>query len=356
MTSRPAMPANESGQIEVAVRERYTSAALEREGALCCPVDYDPRYLEVIPQAVLERDYGCGDPSAWVKEGDVVLDLGSGGGKICFIAAQIVGPEGKVIGVDMNSEMLALARRAAPAVAARIGYANVEFKRGQIQDLGVDHDLLESWLTHNPVKTTRDLARLESTRDRLRRDAPLIPDASVDVVVSNCVLNLVRWQDRNQLAREVFRVVKPGGRIAISDIVSDRPVPEHLQQDPALWSGCVSGAFEESRFLQCLEEAGFRAIKIARWESEPFATVEGIEFRSVTVTALKTESGPCAENSKEVIYRGPWKRVEDDEGHVFERGQRVAVCGRTRETLASEPYARDVIAVGVQDSSDVGCC
>ncbi len=210
MTSKPATPASESREIEAAVRERYTIAALERESSLCCPVDYDPRYLEVIPQAVLERDYGCGDPSAWVKEGDIVLDLGSGGGKICFIAAQIVGPEGRVIGVDMNGEMLALARCAAPTVAARLGYANVEFKRGQIQDLGLDHDLLESWLGQNPVRTTQDLARLESTRDYLRRDAPLIPDASVDVVVSNCVLNLVRWQDRNQLAREVFRVVKPG--------------------------------------------------------------------------------------------------------------------------------------------------
>ena len=97
---------------EQAVRARYTAAAREREPALCCPVEYDPRHLEVIPAEVLERDYGCGDPSRWVREGDTVLDLGSGAGKICFIAAQIAGPNGRVIGIDATEDMLALARKA----------------------------------------------------------------------------------------------------------------------------------------------------------------------------------------------------------------------------------------------------
>ena len=104
---------------ELAVSDRYSGAAHEREEALCCPVEYDPRYLEAIPDEVLERDYGCGDPSAWLREGETVLDLGSGGGKICFIASQVVGPRGRVIGVDMNDDMLALARRAAPAPSSR---------------------------------------------------------------------------------------------------------------------------------------------------------------------------------------------------------------------------------------------
>src|SRR5262249_12476820 len=102
--------------MESAVRQRYSDAAKAREASLCCPVDYDPRYLRAIPEEVIERDYGCGDPSRHVREGDVVLDLGSGGGKICFIAAQIVGPRGRVIGIDMNDDMLALARRSAPVV------------------------------------------------------------------------------------------------------------------------------------------------------------------------------------------------------------------------------------------------
>jgi len=197
-----------------AVRARYSAAALEREAALCCPVDYDPRYLGPIPQEVLERDYGCGDPSRYVREGDVVLDLGSGAGKICFIAAQIAGPKGAVIGVDMNEDMLSLARTSAPQVARALGYANIRFQRARIQDLALDLDALDSWLAEHPVRGAEDLAALEEASDRLRRTSALIADGSVDLVVSNCVLNLVRESDRHQLVAEIFRVLKPGGRIA----------------------------------------------------------------------------------------------------------------------------------------------
>jgi len=181
---------------ERAVRERYTAAALEREPMLCCPIDYDPRYLAAIPQEVLERDYGCGDPSRYVREGDIVLDLGSGAGKICFIAAQIAGPKGAVIGVDSNEAMLSLARRSAPQVAAALGYANVKFQRARIQDLALDLDALDRWLGEHPVRNVEDLAALEAARAELRRGSALIADASVDLVVSNCVLNLVREADR----------------------------------------------------------------------------------------------------------------------------------------------------------------
>ena len=151
---------------ESSVRERYAAAAQVREAALCCPVDYDARYLEVIPEKVIERDYGCGDPSQYVREGDTVLDLGSGGGKICFIAAQVAGPKGCVIGVDMNDDMLALARGAAPVVAERLGYGNVDFRRGRIQDLALDVDALESWLAVNPVRDAAGLAALAVGRRR----------------------------------------------------------------------------------------------------------------------------------------------------------------------------------------------
>ena len=126
-----------------AVRDRYSEAAKDRTADLCCAVSYDTRFLAAIPQEVLDRDYGCGDPSKYVQLGDVVLDLGSGGGKICFIAAQVVGPTGRVIGVDCNDDMLALARGSQAEVAQRIGYANVQFRKGQIQDLSLDLDQLE---------------------------------------------------------------------------------------------------------------------------------------------------------------------------------------------------------------------
>jgi SAM-dependent methyltransferase len=222
---------------EQAVRERYAAAARVREAALCCPVDYDARHLEAIPAEVIERDYGCGDPSRFVRPGDAVLDLGSGSGKICFIAAQIAGKEGRVIGVDVNPEMLALARRTAPEVARNVGYANVEFRRGRIQDLALDLDALDGWLARHPVTTSDGLAALEAEQERLRSERPLVADASVDVVVSNCVLNLVREGDKRGLLREIFRVLRTGGRVALSDIVSDEPVPQRLKDDPQLKRG-----------------------------------------------------------------------------------------------------------------------
>ena len=330
---------------EDATRLRYSAAAQAREAALCCPVDYDRTLLEAIPEEVIERDYGCGDPSRYVREGETVLDLGSGGGKICFIASQVTGPAGRVIGVDMNDEMLELARRSAPVVAQNIGHDNVEFRRGRIQDLALDVDRLEAWLNDHPVKSLQDLTRLDEERERLRRDHPLVADDSIDLIVSNCVLNLVREADKDQLIREMFRVLKPGGRIAVSDIVSDEVVPAHLKNDPELWSGCVSGAFHELDLLRHLEAAGFYGIEIDKWEGEPFAIVEGIEFRSVTITARNGKEGPCLEAGHAVLYKGPWKTVVDDDGHRLERGVRTAVCAKTYRILSGEPYADETIGI-----------
>ena len=343
MTLEPPRPPETNH--DEAVHARYGAAAAIREPALCCPVSYDPRYLAVIPPAVLERDYGCGDPSRWVREGETVLDLGSGGGKICFIAAQIAGPTGRVIGVDANLEMLSLANEARPVVARALGYDNVEFRRGRIQDLDLDLDALDAWLRENPVRDVASLATLEARRETLRREQPLVPDASVDLVVSNCVLNLVREADKSRLLREIFRVLKVGGRIAISDIVSDEPVPERLKANPELWSGCVSGAFQERALLAELEAAGFHGLRIEEWIEEPFAVVDGIEFRSVTVTAHKGKHGPCYETHQAVVYRGPWRRVEDDDGHELVRGERTAVCEKTYRLLTSGPYAAETLAV-----------
>ncbi len=333
-----------------AVRARYSAAALEREAALCCPVDYDPQYLSPIPQEVLERDYGCGDPSRYVREGDVVLDLGSGAGKICFIAAQIAGPKGAVIGVDLNEEMLGLARDSAPKVAEALGYANVEFRRARIQDLALDLDALDEWLAEHPVREGADLAAFEAASERLRRASTLVADASVDLVVSNCVLNLVQESDRRQLVEEIFRVLKTGGRIAISDIVSDECVPAELKADPELWSGCVSGAFQELELLRALEAAGFRGIAIDKWEAEPFAVVEGIEFRSVTITAYKADIGTSRDANQALIYRGPWKAVEDEEGNRFVRGERTAVSAQYFQALGGTPYADEFVPIRPRDS------
>ncbi len=330
---------------EAAVRERYEKAARCPEPQLCCPAAYDPKFLEAIPQEILEKDYGCGDPTPYVQPGDTVLDLGSGGGKICFIAAQIAGPKGQIIGVDFNPEMLALARKHQPQVARALGYDNVRFHRAKIQDLASPLDEVDAFLKANPVRSSDDLRRLEEFQERFRRSAPLIPDESIDVILSNCVLNLVREPDRELLFREMFRVLKRGGRAAVCDIVSDEPVPESLKNDAVLWSGCVAGAFQEAAFVAAFERAGFHAINIEKYSQRPWKTIRGIELRSVTVTARKGKQGPCWERNQAVIYKGPWKQVEDDDGHVLVRGQRAAVCDKTYRILTSEPYAGQVIPV-----------
>ena len=131
---------------EEAVLQRYGKAAREAEVGLCVPVNYDSALLQVIPAEILAKDYGCGDPSRFVKSGETVLDLGSGSGKACYIMSQVVGAQGKVIGVDFNPPMLALARKHQKSIGNKLGYYNVEFRRGKIQDLKTDLELVEQFL------------------------------------------------------------------------------------------------------------------------------------------------------------------------------------------------------------------
>ena len=334
----PQVTGSELTTSEESVHLRYAAAAHQREEALCCPVEYQSNFLSVIPEEIIERDYGCGDPTSFAKSGETVLDLGSGGGKVCYILAQIVGEKGHVIGVDCNPDMLGLARKYRQQVADQLGYSNVDFRYGLIQDLRLDLELLGRELAKHPIRDPADWMALRGLEERLRREHPLVSDESVDCVVSNCVLNLVRQEDRRQLFAEIFRVLKSGGRAAISDIVSDEVVSESLQRDPELWSGCISGAFREDQFLTAFEEAGFHGVQIARRQREPWRTVEGIEFRSMTVLAHKGKQGPCLERNQAVVYRGPFKKVVDDDGHGYARGIRTAVCDKTFHLLQRAPY------------------
>ena len=205
--------------VHESVREHY--AQLARSSETCCGASSSVTLYPAVITADLPGDMaafslGCGDPItlAGLKVGDVVVDLGAGGGLDCLMAAKRVGETGRVIGVDMTPEMLAKAR----ANAAKVGASNVEFRQGYIEELPV--------------------ANGEAT-----------------VVISNCVINLS--PDKPRVFREIFRVLRPGGRRAVSDIVTNGPLPEAVQNDTEAWSACVAGALEVQEFRAGLEAAGF---------------------------------------------------------------------------------------------------
>lgn len=329
------------------VLRRYRDGARLVEAGLCCPTSYAAEAVDWLPREIVEKDYGCGDPTPHVAEAERVIDLGSGAGKACYILARKVGPKGLVIGVDFNDEMLALARNYLGVVGEKLGYPNVRFVKAKIQDLALDLELAQQWLDQHPIRTIEHLGAFEAERDRLRREHPLIPDVSVDVVVSNCVLNLVRPHDKLNLFQEIFRVLKRGGRAVISDIVCDEDPTASILADPELWSGCIAGAFREDRFLEMFEEAGFYGIEVLSRAAKPWQVIEGIEFRSMTVRAYKGKEDPCLERNQAVVYKGPWKQVRDDDGHTLYRGKCMAVCDKTYSILTSPkgPYHQDIVAV-----------
>jgi len=212
------------------VRKAYGEVA-RKQSSCCGPSNSsccDQNKTYTVPDhPVPESELGlsCGNPLAFgcIEKGDVVLDLGSGAGKDVFLAAQKVGDAGRAIGVDMTGEMLALARKNAVKFFATTGLANVEFREGHIEDLPIE-------------------------------------DASVDVVISNCVINLS--PDKPRVFREVYRVLKPGGRMIVSDIVLNRPLPESARNDADLYAACIAGALLRDEYLQAIRDAGFKEVEI----------------------------------------------------------------------------------------------
>lgn len=344
--------------VNLSVLVRYSEGAKEIQPDLCCPVDYDTDLLKALPQEIIERDYGCGDPSRYVQAGDTVLDLGSGGGKICFMAAQIVGAQGHVIGVDMNDDMLALARSYQAEMQEKFG-ARIDFVKGQIQDMQLDVEVMEAQLRQQPVDSAETLMAFEDWKNRQRAQAPLIESNSVSLVLSNCVLNLVSDEQKQQLVNEIWRVTKPGGRIAISDIIADKPIPQSMKDDAELWSGCISGAFGEKEFLDVFADVGFANVRYDKWDNEPWKVINDIVFRSVTVVASKPlQAGVTA---GEVMYRGSHQGVITDDGDIFERGVRYEVSAEQKaHLLASDDFIdcqQDQSAAGADCCTPAsGCC
>ena len=235
--------------IKATVKEKYGKRALSIvEGSSCCgggecdPITqdlYTPGELGGIPEEAIRASLGCGNPTALaeLKPGEIVLDLGSGGGIDVLLSANRVGPAGKAYGLDMTDEMLALAREN----QRRAGVTNVEFLKGDIE--------------HIPL-----------------------PDASVDVIISNCVINLAA--DKNKVLREAFRVLKPGGRFAVSDVVVKGDIPPDIRRSVELWIGCIAGALEEQEYAAKLAAAGFRDVSL-----EPTRVYRAEDARGVLAEA-----------------------------------------------------------------------
>jgi len=192
-----------------------------------------------------------------------------------------------VVGVDMADYMLQIARNNAPVVAENIGFANVEFRKGRIQDLALDFERLAVELNGPPLQGAEGYVEADAVADQLRSQSPLIADDSIDVVASNCVLNLVSSAAKRRMFAEVFRVLKPGGRAVISDIVSDKEVPSAMQADEELWSGCIFGALREGLFVKAFSDAGFRPVQILERQAELWRVEQEIDFRSITLQAVK---------------------------------------------------------------------
>ena len=293
----------------------------------CCTAEALPPHLAAVAaelhDEVVEKFYGCGSPIPHALAGATVLDLGCGSGRDTFILSKLVGPAGRVIGVDMTREQLAVAERHRQWHADKFGYArsNVQLVQGYIEDLA----------------------------------AADIASDSVDLVVSNCVINLS--PDKRRVFAEIFRVLKPGGELYFSDVFAGRRVPEALRRDPVLLGECLGGALYLEDFRRLLREVGcldYRVVArrpIAPGNAEIERKIGMIDFHSVTVRAFKLPlEDLCEDYGQVAYYRGtiaesPHRFVLDDH-HTLPTGQPVLVCGNTAAMLSETRYREHFRVVG----------
>ncbi len=312
----------QNNSITRSVSQRYAKAVTNGE-QLCCPTGYNHEDLgQFIPEPVLKVSYGCGTPVglSTVQSGEVVLDIGSGGGIDCFEASRKVGPHGRVIGIDMTDEMLALARTHAPAVARNLGYPepNVDFRKGFA-------------------------------------DAMPVEDNQMDLIISNCVINLA--PDKGKVFQEMFRVLRPGGRFTISDIVADQPIPNYLIYDKGKWGDCLSGALTIKDYWGGLRDAGFKGLH--QVTIIPWRVIDGIHFVSITLTGYKLALTSSAPSPAFATLTGPFSQVVDELGTTFYRGNPQQVDERTASLFALAPYkdrfiiAERPVPLSAQDSRTI---
>lgn len=323
--------------------------------SVCCVERYDVSYIRNVPKAVVDADLGCGNPTKYLRPGDTVLDIGCGAGMNCYIAAQIVGQTGAVIGVDITPQMLAVARSSYPEFAtAQPTAAPMRFVAAAANDMALDLEWSAAELAQKPLATLEDMRAYQATVARRRATDAAIADNSVDVVISNCVINLLDDLDKPAVFREIARVLRPGGRFAISDNVSNIPVPESVKNDRVLWSACYAGVLQEQAFYAQLEAAGLVDVRIEVRNPEPALTVEDLIFYSITVTGRKPET---TEQTSRVMYRGPLKAVVGESGKIYRRGAIETLAAKDAH-LAASLEANGFLPVdgAVATTEPASCC
>lgn len=319
----------EAAEIKDEVKEYYskilkTSQDLKTNACstAAAPPDHIKEAIRNISPKVLEKYYGCGLCLPEDLEGLTILDLGSGSGRDVYIAAQLVGPKGQVIGVDMTPEQLAVAEEAKAFHAEKFGYSNVEFKLGYIEKL---HELG-------------------------------LPDNSIDVIVSNCVINLS--PDKESVLRSAYKLLKPGGELYFSDVYCDRRVPEALRKDSVLWGECISGALYWNDFHNLAKKCGFGDPRLVK---DSTITVNNkklesklgcLKFFSATYRLFKLDGleSHCEDYGQAVIYKGTCPRCPDffelDGHHLIETGKVFPVCGNTWRMLHDTRFKRHFEFIG----------
>lgn len=308
-------------EISESVRHYYgqvLQSSNDLKTSACCSIDSIPAYVKTLLSSlhpeVLERFYGCGSPLPPALEGKTVLDLGCGSGRDCYLLSSLVGPTGRVIGVDMTPEQLEVAVKHREWHAKRFGYANVEFLHGHIENLA----------------------------------AIGVEGNSIDVVVSNCVINLS--PEKTRVLAEIFRVLKPGGELYFSDVFADRRIPAALRQDPVLLGECLGGALYWEDFRRILQELGCPDVRVVKQnpisldDREVAAKIGMVNFRSATVRAFKLPlEDRCEDYGQVACYLGSIEEqphaFDLDDHHHFETGRTLRVCGNTADMLGASRYA-----------------
>lgn len=317
-----------------AVKDYYgkvLSSSNDLKTSACCTAGSMPMYLRDILKDihpdVTGRFYGCGTPFPPVLEGRTILDLGSGSGRDVYMLSKLVGPKGKVIGIDMTEEQLEVANKYKDYHADKFGYdhSNVEFIQGYIEDL----------------------------------TGAGIAENSIDLIVSNCVTNLS--PDKPRLFSEIFKVLKPGGELYFSDVFADRRIPTHLVEDPILFGECLSGAMYTEDFRRIMHDLGCRDFRVIEksvidiTNAEVEARIGMVNFNSITFRAFKMElEDRCEDYGQVAYYNGeieghPHQFVLDDH-HSFYKNRPMLVCGNTADMLQNSIYGKYFKIVGAKET------